>query len=159
VVGVQEVENRKHLVTEIIVDFSGPINAAQAENVAAYRLAGANRKRSFTARNSHAMRLRSAVFDPANDTATLILRRADARSKPIQLTINGTPPSGLQDSFGRLIDGDDNGMAGGNLVAVIRRTGVTLNAVAPAPSRGVGPHSPSRPEGVCPHQPPSRPWS
>ena len=132
VVGVQEVKNKKHLVTEIVVDFSGPVDAAQADNVANFHLATANGKGSFAAKNSPVMKLRSAAFNPANDTVTLVPKRAFALTKPLQLTINGTPPSGLEDSSGQLIDGDDNGMAGGNAVVVIRRTGVTLNAGAPA---------------------------
>ena len=55
VVSVGEVTGKKHLVTEIVVDLSGPVNAAQAENIATYRLATANGKGSFTARNSHVM--------------------------------------------------------------------------------------------------------
>ncbi len=132
VVGVQEVKNKKHLVTEIVVDFSGPINAAQAANVAAFRLATANGKGIFTAKNSPVMKLRSAAFNPANDTVTLIPKNALALTKPLQLTINGTAPSGLQDTSGQLIDGDGDGMPGGNAVAMLRRTGVTPSAGAPA---------------------------
>ncbi len=128
VVSIQEVKNKKHLVTEIVVDFSGPINAAQADNVANFRLAMANGKGIFTAKNSPVMKLRSAALNPANDTVTLIPAKAIAVTKPLQLTINGTAPSGLQDTSGQLIDGDDNGVAGGNAVVMIRRTGVTINA-------------------------------
>jgi hypothetical protein len=135
VVGVQDVRNRMHQVTEIVVDLSGPVNSAQADDMATYLLAGANAKGSFTARNSPVIRLRSAVFDPANDTITLTPRKAFALNTPVQLTINGSSPSGLQDTAGQLIDGDGNGAAGGNAVAVIRRTGVTLNPVAAAVSR------------------------
>jgi hypothetical protein len=77
------------------------------------------------------MKLRSAAFNPANDTVTLVAKQAFSLAKPLQLTINGTAPSGLQDSSGQLIDGANTGMAGGNAVAVIRRNGVTLNAAAP----------------------------
>jgi hypothetical protein len=132
VVSVQDVKNKKHLVTEIVVDFSGPVNAAQADSVATYRLATANGKGSFTAKNSPVLKLRSAVFNPANDTVTLTPKKAFALTKAVELTIDGTAPSGLQDSSGQLIDGDDNGQAGSNAVALIRRSGVTLNPVAPA---------------------------
>ena len=124
--------NKNPVVTEIVVNFSGPLNAAQAENVAAFRLATANGKGIFTAKNSPVMKLRSAVFNPANDTVTLIPKKAFALTHPVQLTINGTPPLGLEDSSGQLIDGLGNGMAGGNAVAVIRHSAVTLNGGAPA---------------------------
>ena len=117
-------------MTEIVVDFSGPVNAAQADNVATYRLTTANGKGSFTAKNSPVLKLRSAVFNPANDTVTITPKKAFALTKAVELTINGTAPSGLQDSTGQLIDGADNGTAGSNAVALIRRTGVTLNPPA-----------------------------
>ena len=42
------------------------------------------------------------------------VRKPFAITKPLQLLINGSAPSGLHDSFGRPIDGDQNGIAGGN---------------------------------------------
>ncbi len=134
VVGVQAVKNRKHRVTELLVDFSGPLNAARADDVNAFRLATANGRGSFTARNSPVTRLRSAVFNPANDTVTLTPRKAIGLIKPVQLTIDGTSARGLEDSTGRLIDGSGNGVAGSNAIAVIRRTGVALNPPPPAAS-------------------------
>ena len=131
-VSVDDVKNKKHLVTEIVVDFSGPVNAAEADDIATYRLATANGKGSFTAKNSPVLKLRSAVFNPANDTVTLTPKKAFALTKAVELTINGTAPSGLQDSSGQFIDGDDDGTAGSNAVALIRRSGVTLNPAAPA---------------------------
>jgi hypothetical protein len=152
VVNVQDVKGKKNLVNEIVVDLSGPVNAAQADNLATYRLAAANGTGSFTAKNSAVVKLRSAEFNPANDTITLTPRKAFALTKPVELTISGTAPSGLQDISGQLIDGDDNGTAGGNAVAVIRRTGVTLNPVAPvpAPPRATIPIIPTRPVVVTP---------
>jgi hypothetical protein len=144
VVGVQEVMNKKHQVTEIVVGFSGPLNAAQAGNVAEFRLAVANGKGILAARNSAVMKLRSATFNPANDTVTLIPKAALVLTKPLQLTINGTAPSGLQDTSGQFIDGDNNGTPGGNAVAMIGRTGVTFNAVGAAPVM-ISPPPPRRP--------------
>ncbi len=132
VVSAQPVKNKKHKVTELVVDFSGPINAALADDVATYRLATANGKGSFTAKNSPVLKLRSAVFNPANDTVTLTPMKGFALTKAALLTIYGTAPSGLQDSSGLFIDGDGNGIAGSNAVALIRRSGVTMNPVARA---------------------------
>ena len=131
VVSVEDVKNKKHLVTEIVVDFSGPVNAAEADEIATYRLATANGKGSFTAKNSPVLKLRSALFNPANDTVTLTPKKAFALTKAVELTINGIAPSGLQDSSGQFIDGDDDGTAGSNAVALIRRSGVTLNPLPP----------------------------
>ena len=132
VVSVQPAKNKKHMVTELVVDFSGPVNAADADDIATYRLATANRKGSFTAKNSPVLKLRSAVFNPANDTVTLTPMKAFALTKAVELTIYGTAPPGLQASSRLFIDGDGNGTAGSNAVALIRRSGVTLNPVARA---------------------------
>jgi hypothetical protein len=124
VVRVQDVVNKRHQVTEIVVDFSGPVNAAQAGNVANYQLVEANSKGSFTARNSPVLSLRSALFNPANDTVTLIPRKAFRLARPVELRFNGT--------------------AGWNPVAPNYRTGVTLNPAVSAGSRGTWPthHAP-----------------
>jgi hypothetical protein len=139
VTSVQDVKGKKNTVDEITVNLSGPVNAAQADALSNYRLTGANAKGSFTARNSTRIALRSAVFNPANNTITLIPRKAFALTHPVELTINGTSASGVQDSSGQLIDGADDGTAGSNAVAVIRRNGVTLNPAAPVPSSATTP--------------------
>jgi hypothetical protein len=132
VVGVQHVQNKKHMVTELVVNFSGPVNAADADAIATYRLATANGKGSFTAKNSPVLKLRSAVFNPANDTVTLTPKKAFALTRAVELTIFGTAPPGLRNSSRLFIDGEGNGTAGSNAVVLIRRSGVTLNPVARA---------------------------
>ncbi len=142
VLGVQEVKAGKKAVTQLVVDLGGAVAAAQADNIANYRLTAANGKGSFTARNSPVLKVRSAVFNSANDTVTLTLRKPLSVAKTVELTINGTSPSGLQDSSGQLIDGNGDGVAGGNAVVRISRAGFTLNPVAvvrPAASRIVPP--------------------
>ncbi len=134
--GVTEVKNKKHLVNELVIGLSGSVNAIQARNVAAYQLTAANARGSFSARNSPVIKLSSALYDAANHTITLTLRKPIASSKPAELIVDGSPPSGLQDSSGRLIDGDHDGTAGGNAFAVIRNTGVVLNPAAPRAPNG-----------------------
>jgi hypothetical protein len=131
VVGVQTVQNKKHLVTAVVVEFSGPITPALANSLANYKLVTANRNGQSTGKNSLVMPLRSAAVNAANTAVTLTPKKAFARTSVVQLTINGSGPSGLTDSFGRLIDGSGVGTSGGNAVAVIRRTGVTLNPTPP----------------------------
>jgi hypothetical protein len=121
---------KKHVVTQIIVTLSGAVNNAEAQSVGVYRLATPGKKGSFTAKNAGVIKLRRAVYNPVNNTVVLTPRKTFGLTKPVQLTIEGTGPAGLQDSFGRLIDGDHNGQPGGNAVAVLRRNGATLNAVA-----------------------------
>ena len=113
--------NRKHLVTEIVVTFSGAVNAGEAQQTELYRLATPGKHGSFTAKNAGIIKLRSVVYSAANDTVALTPKKAFALSKPIQLQINGKSPSGLQDSFNRFIDG------GNNAVAVVAKSGVTIS--------------------------------
>ena len=53
-----------------------------------------------------------------------------ALTNPVQLVIGGNPPAGLKDVFGRFIDGDHNGKAGGNAIAVLSKSGVHVSAIA-----------------------------
>ncbi len=136
---VQAVTNKKHLVTQIVVTLSGPVNATEAQNVGTYRLATAGKKNSFDARNAKLIKLKSAVYNAASNTVTLIPKKPFALTKPVQIRINGQPPAGLQDSLGRLIDGDHNGQPGGNAAALLRRGGATISAVAFHPSSMIRP--------------------
>jgi hypothetical protein len=157
VTSVQDVKGKRNTVDEIVINLSGPVSAAQADALANYQLTGANAGGSFTARNSTRIALRSAVFNPANDTITLVPRKAFGLTRPVELTINGTSASGVQDSSGQLIDGDNDGTAGSNAVAVIRRNGVTLNPLAPVSSAATIPIVPTRRGvvGPTPSDPPA----
>jgi hypothetical protein len=88
------------------------------------------RKGSYTAKNAGIINLRSAVYTRSTNTVALTPKKPFALSKPVQLQVNGLAPSGLQDSYGRLIDGDHNGTAGGNAIAILSKKGATVNAVA-----------------------------
>jgi hypothetical protein len=108
-------------VTQITVGFSGPVDAAQADNLAMYRLVLSGAKGSFRARTARTVKLRSAAYDASTKTVTLTLRKPLMPVKGLQLTIDGEAPSGLADSQGRLIDGNRDGNPGGDATAVIPR--------------------------------------
>jgi hypothetical protein len=129
---VRPVTNKKHLVTQILVSFSGAVNAGEAESPARYRLATAGKKGSFTAKNAQFIKLKSSVNDPATNTVTLPPRKPFALTKPVQLLVDGEPPSGLQNSYGRFIDGDHNGQSGGNAIAILTKKSVTDHAIVSA---------------------------
>jgi plastocyanin len=134
--GVGIVRNKKHLVTQITVSFSGAVNMTEADSVTTYRLATAGRKGSFDAKNAGIIKLRSAVFDAAIDQEKLTPKKSFALTKPVQLRVSGLAPNGLEDTLGRLIDGNHDGQAGGNAVAVLRTHGVTMSARVVGPSGG-----------------------
>jgi Bacterial Ig-like domain len=130
--GVREITSRKHQVTKIVLTFSGALSSFGAQLLRAYRLVTAGKGGSFTARNAQAIRLKSAVYDPIGHRVTLVPKKAFGLTKPVQLRIDGTDSAGLRDSVGRLIDGDHNGTAGGDAIAVLRRSGVTISAITQA---------------------------
>ena len=136
VTNVEFTRNKKHMVTQITVDFSGPVNASDANSVAMYRLATPGKKGSFDAKNAAVIKLKSAKYDAALEQVVLTPKKLFALSKPVQLRVDGLAPTGLQDASGRLIDGDDDGQPGGNAVAVLRAGGVTMSAMSSNPSGG-----------------------
>jgi hypothetical protein len=131
--GVQLVTNQKHRVAEVLVGFSGGINAAQAQNPAEYRLAIAGKKGSFTARNAKVIPLRSAVYNSTTNSVILTAKKPFTLRKPVQLVVSGSPPSGLTDTLGRPIDGRSDGQPGGNAVAVLQRSGATISRLVRGP--------------------------
>jgi hypothetical protein len=126
---VQSVTNKKHLVTEIIVTFSGGVNAGEADRTTTYCLVIAGKHGSFTAKNAKVIKLKSAVYNAATHTVTLTPAKAFSLAKPVQVLVHGVPPSGLQDSSGRFIDGKRDGQPGSDAVAVLSRGGTVINAV------------------------------
>jgi len=119
---VQVVKNKKHQVTEILVGFSGALNAAEAQELGIYRLTTAGTHGSFTAKNAQIIKLKSATYDAANDTVDLFPKKPFALTKKVQLQVDGVPPSGLEDSRGRMING--------NAVVILSSGGVSPAAVA-----------------------------
>jgi cyclophilin family peptidyl-prolyl cis-trans isomerase len=130
VVHVQNVAlstNKRKMVTAIDVTFSGPVNAADAAKTKIYHLAYPNKQGPSTARNAAVVNLKSAAYDPTTDIVTLELRTPQKlKAQALQLTIDGTSPSGLEDIVGRYLDGADNGQPGSNAVVSITRNGVNV---------------------------------
>jgi len=122
--------NKKHQVTEVLVTFSGAVNASEPDQTTGiYRLATPGKKGSYTAKNAGIIKLRSALYNQSTNMVVLTPKKPFALTKPVQLQIDGLAPSGLQDSYGRLIDGDHNGTAGGNAIAILGKKGVAVDAV------------------------------
>ena len=77
---VQLVLSKKHRVAEILVGFSGDVDATEADSTATYRLAAARKGHSFTSRNVRTIRLRSATYDGTSDTVILVPTSPFARA-------------------------------------------------------------------------------
>jgi hypothetical protein len=84
---------------------------------------------------------KTAVYTGASRTVALTPTKPFSLTKPVQLLVYGTGPAALKDSYGRLIDGDHNGKAGGNAVVVLSSSGAKLTAVPQAQVKHVAVHS------------------
>jgi hypothetical protein len=115
---------KKHDVTQIAIDFSGPLSAADAQRVTAYRLILAGKKGSFAGKHVSIIKLKSAVYDAAHNEVIVTPRTAFRLAKPVEFIVYGSAQVGLHDSSGRLIDGGKTGEPGSNAVVVISRAGV-----------------------------------
>ncbi len=125
---VQEVK-KNHKISEIVLGFSGALNGTQAASVTEYGLVTVGKKGSFTGKGAKALKLKSAVYNSANNTVDLFLKKPTVFTKKVQLTVDGLAPSGLEDTYGRLIDGNDDGQPGGNAVAILTKNAATITAV------------------------------
>ncbi len=125
---VQLAFNKQHQVTQILVHFSGPVNSRKADALSTYRLTTADKKGSFAAKDAKVIALKSAVYSGRTDSVALVPRKPFGLTKPVQLRVYGLGPSGLTDTFGRLIDGNHDGRAGGDAVAVLSQKSVSIGA-------------------------------
>jgi hypothetical protein len=96
---------KKRNVTGITVVFSAAVNAAEASTNAIYVLTVAGKHNSFVGKGTKPIRLKSAVYDAALHQVILTPRKPFVLTKPVELTVKGRPPGGLQDGTGRFIDG------------------------------------------------------
>jgi hypothetical protein len=126
VTSIVPVLNKKHQVTAIDVVLSGAVNATEAQSKVIYKLLMSSKNNAFVAKKAKPIAVKSASYTAATNTIVITPKTPFALSKPVQLLISGGPPIGLQDSLGRFIDGDRNGVAGGNEIAVISKKSVTI---------------------------------
>src|SRR5271157_5748384 len=130
VTGASDVLNSKNQVTQIVIDFSGPLNASQAVQRCHYRLALPGSYGSYTARNARVVLLKKPVYDATDYTVTLTPGRPLALNSKAELVIRGNSPNGLRVSQGNLIDGNDDGHPGGNAIIFLSSSGVIVEAVS-----------------------------
>ena len=121
------VKKKKGAVTEILIGFSGALNATEAASVAEYSLTQVGKKGSFTVKSAKKIKIKSAVYNPANDTVAITPKHF-VITKKVQFLVNGLAPSGLEDSYGRLIDGNGDGQPGSDAIAIIKAKSATITS-------------------------------
>jgi hypothetical protein len=108
---------RRRTISGIVLRFSEPLDPAQAENIGNYSLLASGRDRRFGNRNDRAVPIRLATYDPATRTVTLTLARPQSRGQAYRLTVFGTTLGvSVSDPAGNLLDGDRNGIPGGDFL-------------------------------------------
>jgi hypothetical protein len=111
---------KRNKVTQVVLTFSGSLEPDLAQDRELYRFVVAGKKGVFTATKGTVIRVGKAQYTAASpDTVTLSPMTPFRLSRTVEIRINGLPPSGLKDSAGRFIDGDNDGQAGGNAAAVV----------------------------------------
>jgi hypothetical protein len=128
---VRAVTNQKNEVTQIVLTFSGAVNPAEAGSRATYRLTMPGKRGPLTATNARTIRLKSARYNAASNTVTLVPKTPFQITKPVKVLVEA-----LHDSQGQLIDGDPFGQPGGNAIAILSRTGARTAAVTVGPFPG-----------------------
>jgi hypothetical protein len=105
--------------TTLVITFSQPMDAARAKSIADYRLVSAGPDHRFGTGDDRVIRIRSARYSAATLQVTLRPIRRLPLHGTFQLTIVGTPLTGLLDSEDLFLDGAGTGQAGSNYVTVI----------------------------------------
>ena len=118
VVGIQRRGAHLH-PTSILVTFNQPMNSDQAEALTNYRLVWAGTDHRFGTRHDRAIRIRSVQYDQASGTLTIRPAHRLPLRRRYQLTILGTPPTGLKDTMEFFLDGAGTGQEGSNYVVAI----------------------------------------
>jgi hypothetical protein len=122
---VQLTMSSKHQVTQLLVTFTGALDAQEADQTGIYRLAFPGKKGSYTARNAVIIRVRSATYSAADRAVALVPTKPFSLSKgKLQLLING---SSLQDITGRYIDGANEGQPGSDAVILVSKNGAIID--------------------------------
>jgi MBG domain (YGX type)/Kelch motif len=104
----------------IVLQFSGALNAGEAQAIGTYRLTTIP---STKKQKSKALALSQATYEPGPNLVRLVTRKPLVLNPSLSLTINA---AGLLDSLGRALDGNDDGQPGGNFGATLSKRGVTI---------------------------------
>jgi hypothetical protein len=97
----------------IVLTFSEQVAPAGASTLGTYRLVSAGRDRRFGTRDDRTLSLRSASYDPATLSVTLVPSGKLPKGKPLQLVVSSPA---LVDLALNALDGDSDGRPGGDYI-------------------------------------------
>lgn len=104
--------------TLLVVTFDQRLDPSRAQDVAEYRLTGIRGRRPI--------RITSATYDKTTRRVTLRFTHLLPLKYTYLLTVTGTPPHGLTNVQGQLLDGSGHGHPGTNYSTVVTRRSLTF---------------------------------
>jgi hypothetical protein len=117
--------HRTQAATNLVVDFSGALNPADAANLAAYHLVSVGRLNRKTGQHpTRAVKVIAASYNPAADTVTLAIK-GKLPNQPLELSVNTTA---VRDASGQPIAGN-SGQPGGSFQTTFGKKGLILASV------------------------------
>jgi hypothetical protein len=108
--------------TRIVLSFSTALDPTRAEDVHNYKIVGPG---------GRIVAIDRAVYSPLSNTVVLTPHIRLDIHRIYQLTVNGSRPSGLTDTFGTLLDGAGNGQPGSNFVTNLTAANLVLGTQVP----------------------------
>lgn len=104
-------------ITGVVLSLNLPLDSARARIPDNDRLTTAGGEGLFGTADDGTLAVKKVVYSATARTITLAPLAPRSRKLPYRLTVNGTgAASGLTDTSGSLLDGDRNGVAGGDYV-------------------------------------------
>ena len=124
-VSMQKETLAKHkTINVIVVQFDDALDAAAAQNLGVFSLTTVAQGKKHPSKK---VALVQSSYNAAAHTVTLTPQKKLVLSPPLQLQINA---AALTDTLGRPLDGKDNGLPGGNFVAMLSKGGVSIESAA-----------------------------
>lgn len=132
--------------TVLVLSFSEAMDPVRAQNPAAYQILGPGRDRLLGTADDVIIPITRAIYNPLNQTVTLMPAVGLNVHLVYQLTVRGTGPFALTSATGKILDGDGDGVQGGDFVANIDRGTLRgpapVSVPAPQPARATVPVMP-----------------
>ena len=116
---------------ELLLQFTGALNAGTAQNLGVYHLDQASRTRKGGTQYNKPVALASVSYNASTDTVTLLARSKLNLAQPEELRITA---SQLPDVYGRPVDGNHDGQPGGDFVALLTKRSVKIESIATSSS-------------------------
>jgi hypothetical protein len=120
---------RKGVLKSIVLTVSAALRADTANSPANYSLWLAGKDKKFGTKDDKHVKLRTPVYDEAENTITLTPKGRLAAATKRQLRVNG---SAILDLLNRPLDGNRDLQPGGDFVATLKKKKVTVQSLAPS---------------------------